>query len=706
MLLRLPQVRTVRPQAYAPVSRGVLAASMAALLAASPLHAGIVASNVADGWVSAGERLEIQLEDRAELSGTRLRVLIGRDDYSGVTTLAAPGLLYVDTSVVGLPSGTRELVVYSEAMEGWQEVGRLALRVRTRAGFEASEISPRLSLTNKSQWREGHRDQAPPPPRATYHDLAGNFSLQSRHTRGDLELASRVQLVGSSVRQEALRFGQRFDDAPKVDLAEYLLSLRHNDMAFDLGHVSIGNHPLLVSTLSSRGFEFSQRAGSRLDLRAAAVAGQQVTGYSRLLGVDFEDNRVTMATLGFSPLELRPQTLRLEVSWMDAERPSRSGFNIGQVTDAERSRGLGLRLSGQTSGRRMTGEVAWARSRYVNPEDPLLSFGQPLVPVVEESNGAWMASTRIALLQNRSVGDNRVANVSLNASFQRVDPLYRSLGAFVQPDLQQLTVSLSGQLGNYSLQLRHSDQEDNLDRIPTVLKTRTRGTSADFSWPLGALRANPATGRSLWPNLNLRAGRVHQFAANAPTPEFSEFDSPSHLPDQVTTQYGVQANWSLGRASLGYAVNFTDQDNRQPGRAQADFKSLNHGLNLSWMLGSSLSLTAGVSRARNAELERGIARYSDSLNAGLNWRMGQRMGFAAAWQGGRNHDSLAQAEARNRSLNATLSGDVDLPLPGRRVPAQLFVAYSRQSSSNENRLFGFDSRFGTWTLNSGLSFTF
>lgn len=687
--------------------RCLLAGSVAALLAAPGLpQAAIVESSFADGWVSSGERLEIQLDDRSEVLGARLRVLIGADDYSGLTTLAAPGLLHVETSIVGLPAGQSELVVYREALDGWREVGRQTLRVRSRAGFEESETSPRLSLTNKSQWREGHRDQAPPPARATYHDLAGNFSLQTRHTRGELELTSRVQVVGSSVRQEALRFGQRFDDAPKVDLAEYLLSLRHRDSAFELGHLSVGNHPLLVSYLSSRGMAFSQRVGPRVDFRAAAVAGQQVTGYSRLLGVDFDDNQVTLASLGFSPLESRPDALRLEFSWMDAERPSQSGFNIGQVTDAERSRGLGLRLSAQTPGRRVGGELAWARSRYVNPDDPLLSFGQALVPVVEESNGAWSASTRIALLQNHRIGENRSANVSLNASFQRVDPLYRSLGAFVQPDLQQLTVSLSGQLGSYSLQLRHSDQQDNLDRIPTVLKTRTRGTTADFSWPLGSLRANPATGRSLWPNLGLRAGRVHQFAANVPVPEFSEFDSPSHLPDQVTLQYGLQANWSLGRASLGYALNFTDQDNRQPGRELADFKSLNHGVNMSWMLGSALSLNVGVSRARNAELERGIARYSDSLNAGMNWRISQRMALATAWQGGRNHDSLAQAEARNRSLNATLSGNVDLPLPGRRVPAQLFVAYSRQSSSSENRIFNFDSRFGTWTLNSGLSFAF
>ncbi len=710
MLLRQPLARTAFPQAgqRRHASRvPALAAGVAALLAgAAPLQASILETNFADRWVDSAERLEIRLDDRPELLSARLRVLIGPNDYSGLATLAGPGLLHVDTSIARLPAGNTEVVVYSEGQSGWQEVGRAALRVRTRAGFEESEFSPRLSMTNKSQWLEGHRDQAPAPQRATYHDLAGNFSLQSRHTRGNLELSSRAQVIGSSVRQEALRFGQRFDAAPKVDLADFLVSLRNQNTAFELGQLSVGNHPLLVSYLSSRGFEVSQRAGSRLDFRAAAVAGQQVTGYSRLLGVDFDENQVTLATLGFSPLNNQPDGLRLELSWMDAERPSQSGFNIGQVTDAERSRGLGLRLAAQTPGRRVGGEIAWARSRYVNPEDPLLSFGQALVPVIEESNSAWMATTRIALLQNRRVGDNQYANVSLNANFQRVDPLYRSLGAFVQPDLQQLAVALSGQLGSYSLQLRHSDQEDNLDDIPTVLKTRTRGTTADFSWPLGSLRANPATGRSLWPNLTLRAGRIHQFAANEPISEFSEFNSPSHLPDQVTSQYGLQANWSLGRASLGYAVNFTDQDNRQPGREQADFKSLNHGVNVSWTVGSALSLNLGISRARNAEIERDLARYSDSLNAGLNWRINQRLAFAAAWQGGRNHDSLAQAEGRNRSLNATLSGNVELPMPGRRIPAQLFVAYSRQSSSNENRIFDFDSRFGTWTLNSGLSFTF
>ncbi len=664
-----------------------------------------IEGDFAERWVSSDERLELRIDDTHELANAQLRILIGDDDYSGVTTRSAPGVLHVETGVVGLPAGNTQVIVYAENASGWTEITRLPLRVRTRAGFEEAQFEPRLAMTNASQWREGHRDQSPPPQRPTYHNLAGNFALQSRHTRGAFELESRGSIVGSSVRQEALRFSQQREAAPKVDLADFLVTLRAGETAFNLGHISIGSHPLLINYLSSRGLDMTHSFGSRLDLHAAAVAGQQVTGYSRLLGVDFDDNRVTMATLGFSPLRDRPSAIRMELSWMDAERPSLAGFNIGEVTDAERSSGLGLRLSAATDGGRAAAELAWARSRYVNPEDPLLSFGQTLVAVEEESSNAWQASARFALLRNRQLGKH-YANVNLNVNFQRVDPLYRSLGAFVQPDVQQLAAALSSQLGSYSLQLRHSEQEDNLDSIPTVLKTRTRNTTADFTWPLGALKANPETGRSLWPNLTLRAGRVHQFAANEPIPQFSEFNSASHLPDQVTVQYGAQANWSLGMVSLGYALNFSDQDNRQPGRELADFQSLNHGVTVNWNVNNTLSVNAGISRARNAEREREIARYSDSLNGGLSWRINQRMALALNWQGGRSHDSLDQAAARNRSLNANLSGGFDLPLPGRRVPAQLFFAYTRQSSSNENRIFGFDSQFGTWAFNSGLSFSF
>jgi hypothetical protein len=665
-----------------------------------------VDSNFAERWVDPHETLEVRLPDPASLEGAALRVMVGADDYSGVSRLAAGGEIVVDTRIARLPPGQTEVVIYADSPQGWREVGRLPLRVRTRVGFEDAELNTRTDLTSKSQWNEGRSGQSAPPPRSTYHDLAGSHELQTRHTRDRLELTSRFRLVSSSVRQEALRFGELRNDAPKVDLSEYRLGLGVGEnTALAMGHLSVGSHPLLVHYLSSRGLEASGRVGQRIDYRTAAVAGQQMTGYNRLVGADFDDNTIYLGSIGFEPLDGHPDALRLELAWLDAERPSQPGFNIGEVTDSEKSRGVGVLLKGRTPGGRVGGEIGWARSRYVNPEDPLLSFGQSLVPVEEETNNAWQAGLQFGLLQNRPLGD-RHANLNLHLNFQRTDPLYRSLGAFVQPDLEQFSAILSGQLGMTSLQLRYAEQEDNLDRIPTVLKTRTRSSGADLSWPLGAQRASPVTGRSRWPNLSLRAARTHQFAANEPEPLFSEFNSPSHLPDQVTVQYGLQATWSLPRGSVAYSLSFSDQDNRQPGRENADFQSLNHGLNLNWSVTPALSLNTGLSRARNAERERAIARYSDGANAALNWRARERLTLSLNWQQGRSHDSLDQSEGRNKSLSASLAGGLDLPLGARRVPAQLFVNYARQTSTNANRLFGFDSEFGTWSVNSGLSFSF
>jgi hypothetical protein len=687
-------------------SRGLSLAVAAALACASQyVHSATLDSNFADRWVDSGETLEIRIAPEL-LRDARTRILIGRDDYTGVTQLVAPGVLQIETGLAGLAPGQTVLIVYTESPDGWRELARVPLRVRTRAGFEESEITPRVALTNKSQWNEGRRGQSPPPQRSEYHDLAGTLDLQTRHTRRNAELKSRFRFTGSSVRQEALRFGQQGDDAPKVDLSDYLVGLSLGERAeFEVGHLSVGNHPLLINYFASRGLAANGRLGQRLDYRAAAVAGRQVTGYNDLLGADFDGDTIIMGTVGFAPFEQRPE-LRMELAWMDAERPSRPGFGIGEVTDSEKSDGVGVMLKGRTAGGRVGGEISWARSSYVNPEDPFLSFGQSLVPVKEETNSAWQASLNAALLRNAPAGENRFANLHLQLSYQRTDPLYRSLGAFVQPDLEQYAAVLAGQLGMYSLQLRYAEQEDNLDRIPTVLKTRTRNTSADFTLPLGSLRANPQTGRSLWPNLSLRAARTHQFAANEPEPISSEFDSPSHLPDQVTMQYGLQANWSLPKGTIGYSLSFSDQDNRQPGRERADFQSLNHGLNFSWMPLPRVALNMGAMRARNAERERSIARYNDSFNTGLSWRILDRTTMNLNWQQGRNHDSLSQAEARNKSLSANLAGNIDLPLGERRVPAQLFLSYSRQTSDSVNRLFGFDNEFGNWSLNSGLSFSF
>ena len=97
---------------------------------------------------------------------------------------------------------------------------------------------------------------------------------------------------------------------------------------------------------------------------------------------------------------------------------SRTGFNTGAVPDAERSRGLGLRLLGTSEGGRVQGELALARSRFVNPFDPALALDGELQPVQPETRNAALAALRFALLQQARVG-TQALDLTLDVRHER-----------------------------------------------------------------------------------------------------------------------------------------------------------------------------------------------------------------------------------------------------------------------------------------------
>jgi hypothetical protein len=664
-------------------------------------------SNFADRWVGDREDLQLGLERDEALQTKPLRVLIGTTDVTGLISVTGPGQLLIRTSLIGLPRGESDVVVYLEGRGGaWTEHARLPLKVRGAAGFDRNEFRPRVQLTGKSQLDENTSGASPPPERSTYQDFAQNLGFDSSHQRGGFTLRTRFNAIGSSVRSEALRFGVLGEDAPKLDLADYLVEVEHTGWVLGLGHVSAGQHPLLVNGLASRGLQLRRSfAGGRFDLSAASVNGQSIVGYNNLFGINYDDdNYVTTSQLGFEALPGRPGALRLELSWMDATRASLPGFDIGEVPDAERSHGLGATLYLSTPQGRVNGSASFARSEYTNPRDPFLAEGDELIPVREEMEAARELQLNFALLQNAAWLGMQGVNANLNLRHQRIDPLYGSLGAFVRPDTLRNELGLGLKLGQVYLQGRAGASEDNLDDIPTILKTVTRDHGLDATLPLAALFGADTAPSIWWPSVTLSAGRVQQYAGNMPPPDESDFNSASHLPDQVTETFGTTLNWNLKSFGIGYSVAYSKQDNRQPGREFADFDNLNHGLSLSWQPGTRFFLSANLGAAANGDRENALDRYTDSASLSVNANLSERITLIGSYNIARNHDSQANAEDRMRSLNAALSGSFELPVGGwRRLPMQVFVSFSRQQGESVNRLFGFTSDMGAWTLNSGFN---
>jgi len=238
----------------------------------------VQSSNFENEWLGPDETLMIQLDRLPDPNEGDLHLVVGNVDVTPLLRANTGGELSLDTNVLALPRGKNDVAVYLVTSEGdWQELSRLQLQVRYPGGFETSEFSPQLNLSNKGQLEESVSGDSIESDRSEYQDLAAQAGFTSRHVRGDLEVRSSLNIVGSSVRQEALRFGEKGEDAPKLDLSDYLIEVEKGRASMAIGHVSYGNNPLLINGVGNRGIKAQYRLNDRMDIsqRYHRQAGQK-----------------------------------------------------------------------------------------------------------------------------------------------------------------------------------------------------------------------------------------------------------------------------------------------------------------------------------------------------------------------------------------------------------------------------------------------
>lgn len=671
----------------------------------SPSQAAITADNFSDGWVQTDSPLDIRFDSGDLPHEGNLRILLGQTDVTPLGKFIAPGLLRLDLGALRLPSGEQELILYRvQSQEQWNELVRFPVKVLTAAGFETSEVTKRLAVTTKGQWDEGHHGDAAAPARATYQDLAVQAGVSTRHTRKDREIRTHANVVSSSVRGEALRFYELGEDAYKTDLADYLVEFESDRTHLAVGHISYGNNSLLLNNVSNRGLWLRHQLGDRADISVNRMNGSRVVGFNNLLGLSSSDHSISAATVGYEALRERPGGLRVELMYLDATVQNMVGFNFGQVPDAEKNSGWGLTVIGTTADGRWRANTSFARSTYTNPDDPLLSLGQTLVAVQATTNNARHLDVAYNLVQNKMLGEQPLT-VSLQVTHDRTDPLYKAVGAYAQADFQQNQIHLNSQLGPITARLLHSRGEDNLDDIPTILKTRTERSGFNASLPFASLLSDPSQPNLWLPNVSYSYDYVHQYAANIPDPVNSGFNSASHLPDQVNRVHGLNLNWSIASWSLAYRFSASEQDNRQLGREGADFRNYGNDISLGAYLGK-LSANVSLGRQRNVNEEQDLTNYTDNGSFSFNYRISNRWSLSSSYSQTRGHDQLGSSESRGETANLQAAGGFDLPLGARKVPAQLGFSYSWQDSDNVNSLFNFQSAARYWTFNSTLTFRF
>jgi len=681
--------------------RSVVAAALVWLSDASvAAELSVVSTSFGEEWVEPTEPIAIKLSRLPEASEGRLRFFVGSADLTALFRPKAPGVFVYEPRALPLTSGENEVHVYlAKPSQPWQEVATVALRVLTASGFEQEELTPRWDMTFDSRIAEGHNSDAAPPERATYADWDMQGGLATLHARTGLEIGTQFNLVGTTRQEKALRFGEMAEDAPKLDLGDYLVEVKRGQTNASLGHIAYGSNPLLMSSYSSRGLMLQHRLNNRFDVSLSALNGRQIVGWDNLTGLaDIGDNSITAATVGYDALAEKPGDLRFELMYMYGEIRSDDNFDVGEITDAEKSSGYGLRVTGSTPSGRLRGDVAYARSKYTNPDDPALSDGFNIIEVQETTNEARYAQLEYDLLQNQQLFGETYAALTLMVRHERTDPFYQTLGVFANSDIEVNQAALNGLIGDVSMQLSHMQMEDNLDDIANLLKTETKNWSFHAEAPLATL-FDVSGDSSVWvPALSYDYQWTNQKGVNQP----DGFD-PSHIPDQRTEQHNLGLSWSGALWTLAYNMGFADQDNLQEGRANADFVNWDHDIQVSYRWTDDLDTNFGVGYTAAEDKEADLDRYARRVSAGFNWRINDRWNLAGDYSYTWDDDSDDLQELDSLFTQTQLSYRFEVPVSGKNLPAQFFLRHDYQSNKTQDNVFAFTSEPSDWGIYAGLN---
>jgi hypothetical protein len=597
-----------------------------------------------------------------------------------------------------------EAAAQADNKNGQAETGDKTEPVARRFGFDKLNLIPSITLAIKSQPAQANFPADARPERATFTDLTMTSSFRAEMARGLFDQQSQFDLVGSSFQKEALRFGDLGEAAPRVDLSSYLMQFKLGKVRYQAGHFSFGASRHLMNNFSSRGIMVTLPLASRADFAVSAMNGTSVVGFGNFFGLAKRRHQLIGGTLGLEFLPKRPGGLRVEAGALSGWLQPVSGFTEGSVNDSERSRGLSIRLIATDPAQRFKLDAGFARSQFTSPSDPLINQGADLAPFPSITRSARYLDASFDLLKDLALGKEKKMSLSLAFRHEQVDPLFRSLGASTQADKVSNEFSMTGAIGEVSAQFAHTRFNDNIRDIPSILKSLTRASTLNVGVPLASLFGNKEKPSPLLPRLSYSINRTGQFGASIPVRGGFELD-PGSIPDQVSTNQAITAEWQIEKWRLGYRLNHSFQNNRQPERALADLANLVNGLTVGISPASAIDLNFEVSAESADDKEAATVDRTMRLAPTINWRVSKNMAVASNFSA-----TLAGDRARtkrNRNLEFDVQWSYQFAVERdrfRKLQAQFFVRYANRYARTRNDRFGLSDLQKTQIVNAGLSF--
>ncbi len=648
-----------------------------------------------DQYLSGQSVLELALDRPLDPANERIAVVIGTLDVSSVLDVEGQSVRF-RPAASRLPGGESVVTAYLVTNGQWVEISRSPLKVRSRTGLDRGRILPSIDLGSTGQLDRGGGDA--PVERRTWQDITLRIGLETEMTRGKWRLSTAANAVGVSQQEQRLRWSALKEAAPPVDLSDYRMQVARAGTHVALGNLSAGGHRYLLNGFSSRGAAARVELGSRAAIEAALINGTNVVGWSNLLGIGQPAHRIATATLSVELVPARPGGVQVAISGIDGSVLPLDGFNQAAATDAEKSQGLGAQVTLSDARQRVRFSAGLARSSFSNPSDPLLAGDSTLVEVQRSARTARFGELSLQLVPGRRITRSILATLGATLRHERVDPLYRSIGASPAADLESNGLDLTASVGALAVQASAAGTRDNLARLQSILTSRTRSLALAATLPLGALVR--LRDRWYFPQLYYTRQRSRQYGDGIPAN--GEF-SASHVPDQVSLNQTASLAWTIRSLTVAYQWNQSLQDNRQQGRELSDFRSTVHGVSLAAAPFPQLSLALDAGIERQTSFETGASQHLERVGASFRLQPTQTTDFSGSLSQTWALDPMATARRRNTEFQVELAQGINLyRKPEGGTQTRLFVRFGQSRAvSYPLDLTVLATREVQWTLNAG-----
>jgi hypothetical protein len=673
--------------------------------------------------VKVGEVLRIKV-DSLKLNQP-IAVFLGDTDVTAKIKIEGQELVY-QSNLLPLPVGEQPLTIYlTKSADNWETLSTFLVKVEpavTQSSTTPAQdstspatapspsnspaniftVKPKFTANLKSQLFEKRTADAGASQRPSALDLSFTGGLSSKYKSGSTTIDGSFNVVGSTFQPDALRFNQLQGRASQFDLSEYIVDLTDADNKFSIGHVCVGNHPLLFNNLCTRGLSGKVQLNDFADVSVGRVNTTKIVGFENILGLDRSENSLTGASLGLQVMNNAADGVRLETTLFGGSRLPEAGFDVGEVVDAEESNGIGWRLTGTNDTGRWKADAGFARSTFTNiaANDPQLTGGLNVVPLQSVTKNAWYAETNYDLLKDLQLDTKRKLSLKANLRVEQADPQFGTIGAVVNADRLQTQYGLNATIAGATVQLQQTNFEDNIVNIPNLLKTKNRSTIVGLIFPLQSFLEIK---NQLLPTISYNYQQTAQLGSIAAALN-GGFNQSSQIPDQSNTIHKLGLSWDTPDVVFNYKFSSALDDNRQLGRENADFRRLNHQVSVDLKPTPQFRLNLGYNFTNSLNIEQNLTRFTNSPTLGASWEFKPDLTFAFNYNRNNDTDSRGESSTDENGLELLLTWNFRSNFLDRENPGSVFLRYGRQSAQNRSGVINTDKTVDI--INAGVSWSF